>query len=139
VEDFDGGGEHPRWRGDGKALFYVAADGTMAAVAVKASGESTHTLEAGAPVPLFDAHLVPAGHAKTSETGADIDHWSATARRADDRLQRSMRLEKRLARTPQKSPLHRTLRAAVRGEAVAYCRALDGEQAAATYAGKPST
>jgi hypothetical protein len=49
VEDFDGGGEPPRWRGDGKELFYVAADGTMAAVAVKASGEATHMLEAGAP------------------------------------------------------------------------------------------
>ena len=31
------GGEQPRWRGDGKELFYVAADGKMMAVPIKAS------------------------------------------------------------------------------------------------------
>jgi len=39
-----------RWRGDGKELFYVAADGQLMAVPVKAASGS---FESGAPVPLF--------------------------------------------------------------------------------------
>ncbi len=53
------GGSEPRWRGDGKELFFVAADGKMTAVAVKAVTEAKPSLEAGAPVPLFEAHIVP--------------------------------------------------------------------------------
>jgi serine/threonine protein kinase/Tol biopolymer transport system component len=48
-------GRQPRWRGDGREIFYVAGDGKMMAVAVKPSASG---LELGAPVPLFDAHLV---------------------------------------------------------------------------------
>jgi len=44
-----GGGFSPRWRGDGKELYYVAADGTLTAVAV--SGGSTP--EFGTPAVLF--------------------------------------------------------------------------------------
>jgi Tol biopolymer transport system component len=44
------GGNHPRWRLDGKELFYIAADGKMMAVEVK-SGAS---FEAGIPQALFD-------------------------------------------------------------------------------------
>jgi dipeptidyl aminopeptidase/acylaminoacyl peptidase len=43
------GGSQPRWRGDGGELFYVAADGMLMSVAVKAGA----TFEAGAPVALF--------------------------------------------------------------------------------------
>jgi Tol biopolymer transport system component len=39
-----------RWRGDGKELFYVAADGQLMAVPVKLGPGS---FESGAPVPLF--------------------------------------------------------------------------------------
>jgi Tol biopolymer transport system component len=46
----NGGGNGPLWRGDGKELFYIAADGKMMAVAVK-SGPS---FEAGIPRALFD-------------------------------------------------------------------------------------
>jgi eukaryotic-like serine/threonine-protein kinase len=67
------GGEQPRWRGDGKELFFVAADGTMTAVAVGTSGESTHTLEAATQVPLFDAHLVPAGGGLTFQYDVSAD------------------------------------------------------------------
>ncbi|MEK7404638.1 MAG: hypothetical protein AAB225_05980, partial [Acidobacteriota bacterium] len=49
------GGTEPRWRGDGKELFYVAGTKLMA-VEVKASGSS---FEAGAPKALFEARLVP--------------------------------------------------------------------------------
>lgn len=52
------GGEEPRWRRDGKELFYVAAEKLMA-VPVKAAGSS---LEAGIPKELFEAPLVRASH-----------------------------------------------------------------------------
>ncbi|HKV77254.1 MAG TPA: protein kinase [Candidatus Sulfotelmatobacter sp.] len=48
-----GGGKEPRWRRDGKELFYVSADGKMMAVPVRASG----VFEAGTPVALFQTHL----------------------------------------------------------------------------------
>ena len=51
------GGEQPRWRGDGKELFFVGADGTMTAVAVKAATGPTSSFEAGTPVPLFETHI----------------------------------------------------------------------------------
>lgn len=46
-----GGGEQPRWRGDGKELFYVAPDGKLMAAPVKEGA----TFDAGAPVALFQA------------------------------------------------------------------------------------
>ena len=52
------GGQAPRWRGDGKELFFEAADGKMMAVPVKASGGPKPTFEAGTPVALFEAHMV---------------------------------------------------------------------------------
>jgi len=45
-----GGGNHPRWRRDGRELFYYARDGKLMAAPVK-SGES---FEMGAVVPLFE-------------------------------------------------------------------------------------
>jgi len=44
-----GGGQQPRWRRDGKELFYLSAEGKMMAVGVKAGAN----LEAGTPVALF--------------------------------------------------------------------------------------
>jgi eukaryotic-like serine/threonine-protein kinase len=46
-----GGGTAPRWRRDGRELFYLAADGKMMAVAVKASASAE--LTTGTPTPLF--------------------------------------------------------------------------------------
>jgi eukaryotic-like serine/threonine-protein kinase len=51
------GGARPCWRGDGSELFFVGADGKMTAVAVKAVTQPKPSFEAGAPVPLFDAHM----------------------------------------------------------------------------------
>jgi Tol biopolymer transport system component len=48
-----GGGEEPRWRRDGKELFYLSAEGKMMAVAVKTGSN----FEAGSPVALFQTHL----------------------------------------------------------------------------------
>jgi eukaryotic-like serine/threonine-protein kinase len=46
------GGEEPRWRQDGRELFYVSAEGKMMAVAVK----SRPSFESAAPVVLFEIH-----------------------------------------------------------------------------------
>jgi Tol biopolymer transport system component len=48
------GGEQPRWRADGRELFFVAADGKMMAVAVKSAGTA---FEPGTPHALFEANL----------------------------------------------------------------------------------
>jgi eukaryotic-like serine/threonine-protein kinase len=47
-----GGGQEPRWRQDGKELFYVSQDGKMMAVPVKLGA----SFEAGSPVALFQTH-----------------------------------------------------------------------------------
>jgi dipeptidyl aminopeptidase/acylaminoacyl peptidase len=47
-----GGGSSPRWRGDGKELFYVAADGMLTVVAMVAT-ETGRAFESGAQRPLF--------------------------------------------------------------------------------------
>lgn len=52
------GGNHPRWRRDGRELFYVAADRRMMAVAVKTSGA---TFEQGAPKALFKTRILTHG------------------------------------------------------------------------------
>lgn len=46
-----GGGRTPLWSGDGKELFYIATDGMVTAVSVKAGA----TFTAGPPKPLFPA------------------------------------------------------------------------------------
>jgi len=52
-------------------------------------------------------------------------------------LERIIHLETRLAHAPLQSHLHGVLRAALRIEAAAYCRALDAEQAAVTHDKNP--
>src|SRR5262249_1916496 len=51
------GGEQPRWRGDGRELFFVGGDSKMMAVAVKALAGPKPTFEPAARQPLFEAHL----------------------------------------------------------------------------------
>jgi len=53
-----GGGDQPRWRGDGKVLFYVASDGKMMAVSVRAAPGVDPSLEPATPVALFDSHMM---------------------------------------------------------------------------------
>jgi Tol biopolymer transport system component len=48
------GGSRPRWRGDGKELYYVRADNILVAVALELEGES---LRVGASTPLFAAAI----------------------------------------------------------------------------------
>jgi hypothetical protein len=47
------GGLHPRWRGDQKELFFVAADQKLAAVPVQTGS----TFEYGVATPLFDTRI----------------------------------------------------------------------------------
>jgi hypothetical protein len=48
-----GGGSQPRWRRDGKELYYLAADGKLMAVDV----ETAPKFEAGTPHALFDSRI----------------------------------------------------------------------------------
>ena len=50
------GGQQPRWSGDGKELFYLAADGKLQMVALSVMPGPKPSLTAGAPAVLFDAH-----------------------------------------------------------------------------------
>jgi len=50
------GGVMPRWRPDGKELFYVALDDRLMAVPIRNDREK-HTIEAGAPVALFATRI----------------------------------------------------------------------------------
>jgi serine/threonine protein kinase/Tol biopolymer transport system component len=54
------GGRFPRWRGDGKELFYVDSGGTLMSVDV--TGETT--FEAGVPKPLFHLRSIKAAIAQ---------------------------------------------------------------------------
>jgi len=49
-----GGGSQPRWRADGKELYFIASDGTLMATSIIASGSR---LEVGAPAVLFHARF----------------------------------------------------------------------------------
>jgi Tol biopolymer transport system component/predicted Ser/Thr protein kinase len=60
------GGGQPRWRGDGKELFYLASDGSMMAVAMKEG----QRLEPGHPARLFHTGI---------SAGPDIDQYAVTA------------------------------------------------------------
>jgi hypothetical protein len=52
-----GGGMMPRWRADGKELFYVASDGTLMGVPITVASDGK-TLQPGAPVPLVRNRIV---------------------------------------------------------------------------------
>jgi hypothetical protein len=47
-----GGGSEPRWRGDGKAIYYIGPKQMLTEVAVTAEG----TFSTGTPRPLFQIH-----------------------------------------------------------------------------------
>jgi dipeptidyl aminopeptidase/acylaminoacyl peptidase len=57
-----GGGIEPRWRRDGKELFYIAPESKLMAAPIQSADQ---TLEAGAPVALFQTRIVGGGTATT--------------------------------------------------------------------------
>jgi hypothetical protein len=48
------GGDKPRWRHDGKEMYYIALNGKMMAVPIKSTAT---TFEPGVAIPLFDTHV----------------------------------------------------------------------------------
>jgi Tol biopolymer transport system component len=55
-----GGGVHPRWRPNGRELFYLVPDGRLMAASL-AVGSDGQSLEAGTPVALFTPRLASGG------------------------------------------------------------------------------
>jgi Tol biopolymer transport system component len=53
-----GGGILPRWRGDGKELYYLSRDLKLMAAPLKAPAGARQALETGVPQELFDTHGV---------------------------------------------------------------------------------
>ena len=66
------GGTEPRWRSDGKELFFIAPGGTLTAVAVDAD-PSAGTLSLGTPVQLFRAPLAGSPNREVGHYAADAD------------------------------------------------------------------
>jgi hypothetical protein len=52
-----GGGVQPRWRRDGKEIFYIAPDATLMAVPMSSGSD----IEVGKPVSLFKTRMVNGG------------------------------------------------------------------------------
>jgi hypothetical protein len=52
------GGINPRWRGDGRELYFLAPNGAIMAATITVSGSA---LTPGAPVPLFRTRIVGGG------------------------------------------------------------------------------
>jgi Tol biopolymer transport system component len=79
----NGGGSQPRWRRDGKELFYVAPDGKMMAVDVKTGPR----FETGIPRALFDSQMFTPNTAIVFQYDVTPDGQRflvTTARRAED-------------------------------------------------------
>jgi serine/threonine protein kinase len=68
-----GGGEQPRWRGDGQELFFLGANGKMMAVAVKTRAGPEPSFEPQAPQPLFEAHLAQTSTRYAFEYDVTVD------------------------------------------------------------------
>jgi len=60
------GGDFPRWRRDGKELYFIAADQQLMAVPVKTGSGSSGAFEPGAPQQLF--RIEPVGAAPTASS-----------------------------------------------------------------------
>jgi hypothetical protein len=58
-----GGGIQPRWRNDGKELYFVSLDGRLMAASINAGG----AFAAGTPVALFPVLLAPGAGANKPE------------------------------------------------------------------------
>ncbi len=89
-----GGGTEPRWRGDGKEIFYIGGGSTLTAVPVSSEG----TFAAGNPTPLFRTQL----RAQVSST----DQFSYDVIKDGQRF-----LVNRYAKPAQVAPLHIVLNA----------------------------
>jgi Tol biopolymer transport system component/tRNA A-37 threonylcarbamoyl transferase component Bud32 len=76
-----GGGTHPRWRGDGKALFYLS-DGKMMTVAIRTE---RGVVEADPPRVLFPVSVIQAGPSYNYDVTADGQRFLVLAPVGDNR------------------------------------------------------
>ena len=63
------GGAIPKWRRDGKELFYLAAGRQITAVDVTLPRDGKGTFQAGIPKPLFASHAGGSGRFTVSRDG----------------------------------------------------------------------
>jgi Tol biopolymer transport system component len=76
-----GGGSQPRWRADGKELFYVSPDRKVMAVDIR----SGSTLESSSPRALFQTQIVPAVEARNHfDAAPDGQRFVVNSRRPED-------------------------------------------------------
>ena len=68
-----GGGYQPRWRGDGKELFFFSGDGDLMAVSITSSESASGLFKAGIPKRLFQAPIVAGGRA------TNVHRWDVTS------------------------------------------------------------
>jgi Tol biopolymer transport system component len=91
------GGAYPRWRRDGKELFYVSRDRKLMSVPVNSSGAS---IEAGIPHALFDMRLAPqyiTGNGLNPQANAP---WPYVVSRDGDRFLVSVDTSQQTSETP---------------------------------------
>ena len=62
------GGQQPRWRADGKELFFISQQGEMMSVEIDSNANA---FKASTPQPLFHAGLVPIGPTYLYDVSAD--------------------------------------------------------------------
>jgi Tol biopolymer transport system component len=75
------GGSQPRWRGDGRELFYVSDDRKIMSVDVRTGPE----IETGSPRPLFQTRILPVVEARNhSAVSADGKRFLVNSRRPED-------------------------------------------------------
>jgi Tol biopolymer transport system component len=73
-----GGGTQPRWRRDGRELYYVAPDGRLMAVPI-AVGDDRQTFEAGSPIPLFTTRLASSENLSSGQNATTLRPQYAVA------------------------------------------------------------
>ena len=75
------GGSQPRWRGDGRELFYVSDDRKVMSVDVRPGAE----IETSAPRPLFQTRILPVVEARNHyDVSADGQRFLVNSRRLED-------------------------------------------------------
>jgi len=74
------GGRFPRWRRDGKELFYVSADQKLMAVPVKSGGVNSGSFEPGPPQPLFPIEPPPANNSFPYQSAGDGQRFLVSIR-----------------------------------------------------------
>ena len=76
-----GGGRQPRWRGDGKELFYVSPDRKIVSVEIRPGS----TLEAGVPKALFQTRIRPQIEARNHyDVTSDGQRFIVNSYRSED-------------------------------------------------------